>query len=139
MRGLAIPALIKRRVATFDGALHQTRLDLADRVDDADVGGDVNHAQLWRHQHHRHFLDVGQVREHFSVPRVFVAPRVQRFLVQWRGADRIDLPRLGQSHRTGDVLISTIAGNRRKLPNGRVGRNQVQVDAVDDSRLVLSF
>src|SRR5471032_1132579 len=131
--------LDQRGIAAFDGALHQARLDLADRVDNADVGGDVDHAQLWRHQHHRHFIDIGQVREHFGVAGVFVATGVQRFLVERRGADGVDLFGFSQFDGASDVLIRGVTGNRRQLSERQVVRDQVQVDAIYGARLVQRF
>ncbi|MNV85143.1 hypothetical protein D3C71_1790750 [compost metagenome] len=96
----------------------------------------MDHPQLRRHQHHRHFVDVGQVREHFGVAGVLVATGVQRFLVQRRGADRIDLLGLGQLHGAGDVLIGGVTGNRRQLAERQIVGDQVEVDAIDDAGLV---
>src|SRR5471032_1291093 len=127
----------QRRVTAFDRALYEAGLDLPDRVDDADMRRHMNHAQMWRNQHHRDFLDAGQMREHFSVARILVAACVQRFLVERRGADRIDLLRLRQLDGARDVLLRGIAGHRRELPEGEVVRDQVQVDAINGARFIL--
>ena len=106
----------------------------ADRVDDADVGRDVNHAQLRRHS----IIDTsrrGQVREHLGVAGVLVAAGVQRFLVQRRGADRVDLIGLRELHGAGDVPISSVTGDGRQLAERQVVGDQVEVDAVDGPRL----
>lgn len=128
--------LHERRVAALDRALYEARLDFADRVDDPDMRGHMNHAQLRRHQHHRYFVDARQMREHFGVAGILVAAGVQRFLVERRRADGVDLPGFRQLHRARDELIGRIARDGRQAAEGQVGRNQVEIDAVDRARLV---
>ncbi|MNO67013.1 hypothetical protein D3C76_578140 [compost metagenome] len=131
--------LDQRRMTPLDGTLHQARLDLADRIDDADVRRDVNHPQLRRYQHHRDLVHVGQVGEQLGVAGVLVATGVQGFLVQRRGADRIYLPGLGQLHRTGDETVGSVPGDGRQHAERQVCRNHIKVDAVDDTLLVASL
>ena len=68
------------------------RLDAADGIEQADMGSHVDHAQVRRHQHHRHLVDAGQVRQHLRVAGEDVAAGMQRFLVERRGADGIESP-----------------------------------------------
>ena len=59
-----------------DHALDQARLDLLDRIDEADMRGDMNDAQLRRYQHHRHFRRARQMRQQLGVARdTYVRPR----------------------------------------------------------------
>src|SRR5690349_5826533 len=81
-------------------------------------------------------VDARQMREHFRVARILVAARMQRFLVQRRRADRIDLARLREFDGALDVLIRGIARQCRQLAERQVVRNQAEVDAVDRALLV---
>ena len=93
MRGRGDAGADERLVAAPDGALDQPRLDLRDRVDQADVRRDVDDPQLRRRQHHRDFRRAGQRGQQLGVAGEDVAAGVQRLLVERRGADRVDLAR----------------------------------------------
>ena len=90
---------------------------LRDRVDQADMRGDVNDAQLRRHQHHRHFRRAGQMRQQFGVAGIFVAGGMQRFLGQRRGADALRDARLHDLARPS--RCSDRPPRRRPATSGR--------------------
>ena len=117
-----------------DHALDQTGLDLLDRIDQADMRGDVNDAQLRRDQHHRHFRRTGQMRQQLGMTGIFMSGRMQRFLGERRGADALRQTRLHHLHGFLDIAIGRLAGRRRHLAERQIVRHQLQVHALHGFR-----
>ena len=86
----------QRVVSAPDRSLDQAGLDSRDRVDQADMRGDVDDPQVGRRQHHRDFRCAGQRGQQFGVAGIAMAGGVQRFLVQRRGADGVDVAGIRQ-------------------------------------------
>ena len=82
-------------------------------------------------QHHRVVGHPGQLREQLGVARVAVPGEVERLLVERRGADGVDLARLGERHRALDRPERALARLRRQLAEGQVGVDPADVDAGD--------
>jgi hypothetical protein len=97
-------------VAAPDGSFHQTGLNLVDRIDQADVRGDVDDLDHGRGQHHGRFLKPHEVRQQFPVARVEVPGLVQCDLVQRRGADPLHLTLHPELAGDPDVLAGGVAG-----------------------------
>ncbi|MDF2599832.1 MAG: hypothetical protein K0Q54_2655 [Methylobacterium brachiatum] len=131
---LSNAGLHQHRMPAGDDALDEAGLDPRDRVDQADMGRDVNHPELRGDQHHRHFRRPGEVRQHLGVAGKLVAGRVQRLLRQGRGADALRLSRLHDLHGRRDAAIGGLAGDRGQLPERQVLGDAFQVDALDRIR-----
>ncbi len=82
--------------------------------------GDVDDAQLGRHQHHGDFRRAGEFGEKLGMARILVACGVQSFLAQRRRADRHRIARLDDLHRLGDAAIRALAGHGRHRAEGVV-------------------
>jgi hypothetical protein len=121
--------------SALDRALDETSVDFLDRIEQADVRRHVDHAQLRRKQHQRHFGRSGQVREQLGVSRVTMPGCVQRFLVERRGADRVDVPLADEPHGTLDVAIRGFARDGRELAERKTGRHEREIEAVDRAML----
>src|SRR5665213_1979153 len=50
----------QHRMCTGDSSLDESWLNLSNRIDEADVGGDMRDLQLRRAEHHRHFFGTGE-------------------------------------------------------------------------------
>ncbi len=125
------PGARQREVRAANDPLHQRRVDTFDGIEQSHVRGHVDHAQFRRHQHHGDFGRTGQRRQQFGVARILVARGMQRFLAERRGADGLRLARLNDAHRALDVAERRLARDRRHLAEGKIRRNQAEIDAFD--------
>src|SRR5699024_4828680 len=98
-------------MATHDGALHQSRFDLCNSVDQSDVGGHVDDSESGRGQHHRHFLGARKVSKKLRMSGELSSRSMQRLLVQRRGADAL-----------GPAVHRELGGNFDVLKGGLTSR-----------------
>jgi hypothetical protein len=118
-------------VGARNDAFHQRRIDAFDGVQQADVRGHVDDAQLRRHQHHGHLRRAGERGQQLGVAGVLVAGSVQRLLAEWRRADGTRRARLDDAHGTLDVAKRRLARHWRHRAERQILGHEVQVDAFD--------
>ena len=129
----AMPALTRTACPARNRALNQTGLDARNGIQQADMGGDVNHPQTGRHQHHGDFRRAGQLCQQFRMTGIQVSASMKRGFVQRRGADGVHFAALGKPGGNFDVLKCRVARLGGDLPPGQVLRNELQVDAIHGS------
>jgi hypothetical protein len=56
---------------------------------------------------------------------------MQGFLAEWRGADGLCVTRFDDAYRAFDVAVCGLARHRGSFSKRQIGRNQVEVDALD--------
>ena len=129
----------QRVVRAHDSALDQAGVDFGNGVDEAGVRGDVYDPQLGSNQQHGDFFGAGEVRQQLGVSGKDVSCHVQGFFVERRGADGVGFTGHGQLGSAFDEAIGGFASGGREFAEGKIGRNNRDVDDIDRAGRVLAL